>query len=267
MTFRFSGTALLAATTLIGLGASSAHAQLTTITKTGSVTGINSSFGGVVGTGSNLTLNQASTASSVVNIAFTKGAGAINDIGVIYIATQNTLATGFNSTATLTDTGNGTDGGRKAVSGFDGTNRSALTFATGFTADYALAFGNGFSALFGLNTGTLNFIAPTGTQTNTANGFSYDLDLATIGLVRGQSFDFVTTYVSTSAFRSNEFIGVASGNFAAGNIGQAPANLPANSFVRYVSATATAVPEAGALPLALSALTLLGAVVVRRRAN
>ncbi len=264
MTFRFSGTALLAATTLIGLGASSAHAQLTTITKTGSVTGINSSFGGVVGTGSNLTLNQASTASSVVNIAFTKGAGAINDIGVIYIATQNTLATGFNSTATLTDS---TDGGRSAVSGFDGTNRSALTFATGFTADYALAFGNNFSVLFGLNTGTLNFIAPTGIPTNTANGFSYDLDLTKIGLVRGQSFDFVTTYVSTSAFRSNEFIGVASGNFAAGNIGQAPANLPANSFVRYVSATATAVPEAGALPLALSALTLLGAVVVRRRAN
>jgi hypothetical protein len=256
--------ATFAITSLIVCGVShNAYAQLNTITQTGSVNGINSGFGNVIGSGATLTFDQANPASSVVNITFQKGPGGFNDVGVLYLATSNTAGTGFNSTATLTDT---LDGGRRAASGFSGDNRSTLNFATGFTADFALSFENGFTSLYRLNTGTFDFIAPVSAGVNTANGFSYNLDLALIGLTTGQSFDYVGTYLNQSnSFRSNEFIGVAS---FGDNPGQSTVNLPANNFNRFVSvAVPAAVPEAGALPLALSALSVLGAVFVTRRQN
>lgn len=270
---RRAGTAVFTATgaaaLLLAAGASSARAQLTTITGSGSTTGINSGFGNVIGSGATLSVAQAAPDSGLINFTLTKGPGSLNDVAVFYIATGNTAATGFTTTSTFDDTA---DGGRRAVSGFDGTNRSALNFATGFTADFAISLENGFAGIFALSgTGPHTFVTSAnlsttgGTGGANAQNYLFELNLANIGLAPGDSFDFVGTYLNSgNAFRSNEFIGVAPGSFADGNIGQAPATLSANDFVRFNSVAATAVPEPGALAL-LAAGAVPAALLVRRR--
>jgi hypothetical protein len=261
-----------AAALLLAAGASSARAQLTTITGSGSTTGINSGFGnaqgGVIGAGATLSVAQASPGSSLINFTLAKGPGDLNDVAVFYIATANTAATGFSTTATFDDIA---DGGRRAVSGFDGTNRSTLNFATGFTADFAISVENGFAGIFALSgTGSHTFVtsanlSTTGGTGATAQNYLFELNLTNIGLAAGQSFDFVGTYLNSgNAFRSNEFIGVAPGSFNSGNIGQAPATLGTNDFVRFNSVAAAAVPEPGALAL-LAAGAVSAALLVRRR--
>lgn len=275
MTFRSLGTATLAVAFLAAFGGESAYAQLNTIVQTGSVNGINSGFGNIIGSGATLTLNQASPLTNIVSLSLTTGGGTLgggfgNDTGVIYFATQNTLGSGFTSTTSFNDAA---DGGRAATSGrtTNGAGRGDLTFAPGFTADYALAFGNFGAALFGLasgGNGSLNFIDFQGTGSGT--GFTYNLNLANIGLITGESFDYLATYGNPTDgagfFRSNEFIGVAPGSFPA-NIGASPATLTTNNFNRFVSVAPAVVPEAGTIPLALSALSIIGTIVVVRRPN
>jgi hypothetical protein len=61
---------------------------------------------------------------------------SFNDVFVLYIDSQSG---GFGDTSTFSD---GTDGLRKAISGFDGgANRSLLTMPSGFLPDYAIALG------------------------------------------------------------------------------------------------------------------------------
>src|SRR5436190_14556353 len=82
----------------------------------------NSGFGGPVGLGSLTLTDNGTTVSGTVN----KGPNGINDVLVIYIDSQ---AGGFSDTSGF---GDGADGLRKAISGFDGgANRSLMTFAVG----------------------------------------------------------------------------------------------------------------------------------------
>src|SRR5258707_10764882 len=124
----------------------------------------NSGFGGPIGVG-NLTLtDNGTTVSGTVN----KGPNGFNDVLVIYVHSQ---AGGFSDTSGFAD---GADGLRKAISGFDGgTQRSLLTFATGFSPDYAIALGpasDNFGGMWQLANGganSLNFVtsvnlSPTG---------------------------------------------------------------------------------------------------------
>src|SRR3954469_25412917 len=99
----------------------------------------NSGFGGPIGLGSLTLTDNGTTISGTVN----KGPNGFNDVLVIYI---NSVAGGFNDTSGF---GDGADGLRKAISGFDGGgNRSLLTFSGGFNPDYAIALGPS-SANFG----------------------------------------------------------------------------------------------------------------------
>lgn len=243
-------TATGAAVMLLGGGA---RAQLATINGAGSVNGINGGFGNVIGSGATLDVAQAAPGSSLINFTLTKGPGGLNDAAVFYIATGNTPLAGFNSTSTFTDT---VDGGRRALSGVGtGGQRSTVNFATGFTADFGISVEAAFAGVFGLvGGGSHAFVnsanlSPTGT--NTSPTYAWQIDLSDLGLAPGQSFDFVATYLNQgNAFRSNEFIGVAAGNFAADNIGANTASLAANSFIRFNSqATPAVVPEPGALAL------------------
>jgi hypothetical protein len=256
-----------------------AHAQLNTITGSGSTAGINTGFGGVIGQGSTLAVAQAAPGSSAISLTLNRGAGTLNDFGVIYIATSNTTGTGFTSTAGFND---GADATRAAISarGADAaaTGRADLTFASGFTADYAIGFSTSqnFGGLWSLANGganSLGFVTSvnlTPNNNNAAASFAMNFALSDIGLAPGQSFDYVVTYLnpfdnnSTNAFRSNEFNGVAAGNFTSGNIGVASATLPANSFNRFNSVAAAAVPEPGALAL-MAPAAMAGLLVVRRR--
>jgi PEP-CTERM motif len=218
----------------------------------------NSGFGGAVG-GATLSLSDDGT---TVSGTLTKGvAGDFNDVLVLYI---DSTAGGFSDTSGFADSA---DGLRKAISGFDGgANRSTMTFAAGFSPDYAIALGpssDSFGGLWQLANGgdnSLTFInsvglSPTGTGTSATYTFSFNL--SDIGLTpnSGASFELFGTYISDSGFRSDEAI---AGNDS-GTQGW-------NAFTQTDFGTyTTAVPEPATLVSLLSGSSLLGAFVFIRR--
>lgn len=171
-----------------------------------------SGFGGTVGLGSLVISNDATT----YNFSFTKGPGDLNDAVVVYIDSKTG---GFSSTAGFNDNN---DGLRTATSGYsNSTNKSVLTFPSGFLPDYAIAFDQGFAAIFELANGgpvSFNYVGSANlTPTGTTNAiYNFTVLKSQLGIVSDASFNFLVTYISTTAFRSNEFIGEAG---PAGNLG------------------------------------------------
>lgn len=193
-------------------------------------------FGGVLGTGSFTFSDNGTTISGV----FTKGAGGFNNTGVLYIDSK---AGGITSTANLTDAA---DGGRRAVSGFDGTNRSLVNFPTGFRPDFALTFEAGFFGLFEIvENGSHTFVVSANRIDNGNGTYSFGFSLANIGVTTGNAFSFVGTYLnSDNAFRSNEALAPS----------DAPAD-PANVGNGTLTFTAAAQYPSGALPVELTRFT------------
>lgn len=195
-------------------------------------TGINAGFGDVIGAGSELHVD--SDAVGGLNLGLVSGGGSLFDAVVIYLDTQ---PGGFASTSGFTDIA---DPLRRAISGFDGTNRSTLTFAPGFEADYAIALDAGFAGVWELvNGGSHNFVvsANLNPAANAAAGqWEIDLTLADIALNAGESFRYVATYLNSgNAFRSDEFHGVQQATVPPGNIGQAPVTLATGDFNTFNS--------------------------------
>jgi len=217
----------------------------------------NSGFGGPVGLGSLTLTDNGTTISGTVN----KGPNGFNDVLVIYI---DSVAGGFADTSGFAD---GNDGLRKAISGFDGgANRSLMTFAGGFSPDYALALGpssDGFGGLWQLANGAGNSLpfvntanlVPTGTPANPTYTFSFNV--ADIGLVpnSGATFRLFGTYTSNSGYRSDEAV---AGNDVGPGQGWNPFLQTAMS-----SYTIVAVPEPATL--SLLGLAALGALAAHRR--
>ncbi|MEM6315632.1 MAG: hypothetical protein AAF743_16210 [Planctomycetota bacterium] len=216
-----------------------------------STSGINGGFGDVIGTSSSFFVDSDSAGNINIGIL---SSGTFGDAAVIYI--DAAPGVGLNSTATIEDT---SDPGRSAISGDAGSNQSEITFAPGFGADFAIAIDTGFAGLFRINAdGSLTFVDSANRNASDANNTEIDFNLSEIDLTPGDSFDFVATYLNSSnAFRSDEFVGVASSTIGPGNIGQNPVTLGTMDF-----ATFTAIPE----PLtALAGGGLLGLVALRRR--
>src|SRR6266436_5165575 len=108
----------------------------------------NSGFGGPIGLGSLTLTDDGTTVSGTVN----KGPNGFNDVLVLYI---DSVGGGFSDTSSLSDNA---DGLRKAISGFDGANRSLMTFS-GMLPDYAIALGpssDNFGGLWQLASGGAN---------------------------------------------------------------------------------------------------------------
>ena len=210
-------------------------------------------FGGLVGNGS------VSVSDSGGNLTVTfnpNGTFNGNDL-VLYI---DSVPGGFTNTSTFFDNG---DAGREAVAGANAGNSQTLAvFPTGFAADYAIEFENTiYTGLFGLASGgnnSLNYIngsAPAG------GTFSVTFPLSNIGISAGQSFNFVGTYISTSAYRSNETIGASV--TTPGSAGDTP-NAGFNGQTTFTSSdqyATTAVPE----PTSLLGLAASGILLLRRR--
>jgi hypothetical protein len=170
-------------------------------------------FGGVIGPGS----LQISDDGNNITLSLTRGTGEFNDILVIYFDSE---AGGQVNTNALSDLA---DGGRTAVSGGDGGSQSSeVNFPTGFAADYALAWGNFGSALFKLTTGgngSLTFINFNSSQTTRT------IAKADIGITTSTvAFTFIGTYVSATAYRSDEALVQ---DIGAGNPGWTSVNWPA----------------------------------------
>ena len=164
-----------------------------------------SSFFGAVGHGS-LTLTDNGT---TVSGTFTRGTGDFLDVLVLFIDSNSG---GFSTTSGFTDSGSRLT---RAVSGIDGTgNRASADFATGFSADYAIALRPRSAAdpdqLFQLvNSGSHNRVgsvnlSPVGTGSSSTYTFSFNW--SDIGLAGGSgaSFKFESTYIGDTGSRSLE---------------------------------------------------------------
>ncbi len=173
----------------------------------------NTGFGGAIG-GGNLKISDNGT---TLTLTFTRGAGNLNDKVVMYIDSDNDV--NITSTSGLTDTG---DDLRKGISGFDGTNRSTITFPNGFEPDYALAFDTGFGGLWKIvSGGSHTFVTSANldsTGSATLKDYVLDIDFSEIGMSADSTVKFIVTYISSTAFRANEAIGTP---ISGGNPGQA----------------------------------------------
>jgi hypothetical protein len=255
--FRFANAALLA----IILSASTLHAGFITDTTIGTATrngvinageyvggfaGINSGFGGVIGSGSTLYID--SSISGNLNFGFQRGNGSFNDVIVIYIDSKSG---GFSSTSSLTNTSNIAE---IAISGFNGTNRSTISFAAGFLADYAIAIQNNETArLFSLD-GNVSWQRDVSLSNNWDNRVTeIELTLANLGMAQGDTLKYIATYISGTGYRSDEFNGVSSVSMIQG---WNPVTL--NDFHSFQS-----VPEPTSL--SLLGLTALAAMTGYRR--
>ncbi len=213
----------------------------------GSTTGINTSFGGKLGAGTRLHLDSDAAGNLAIAIEDTTSGGGescvlgVDDSVVIYVDSRPGGVTG---TGGLTDTG---DGGRAAVSGRGtGGGTAPLTFAPGFTADFAIVLRDDSASVFALvEGGALGFVrglsrAPGAMFGAACNREVDGLSLADLGTAPGTAIDYVATLINAAnAFRSNEFQGVAAGT-APSNIGANPFTLGATDFATFQTYAAPA---------------------------
>jgi hypothetical protein len=226
----------------------------------GSAGGINSGFGDVIG--ENSLLHIDSDTSGTLTFGLASGGRSVGEHGVIYI---DSVAGGFTSTTNFTDGTANLDNLRQAISGKTANSSSNLTFATGFEADYAIGFVNGFVALWELRENNSHqFVATLDSDFSTPQTAEFEMTLANIGLTAnaGDSFDYLVTYMnaedgsSDNIFRSDEWIGVAS--FPGVSPGANPVTLSAGDYNRFIS-----IPEPSTLVLV--GIALGGLQLLRRR--
>ncbi len=214
----------------------------------GQVSGLNDGLFDVIGTNSRMLLD--SSADGRLTVAVDSTTAYLNPYGVtLYI---DSVPGGFPSNVSFQDD---SDRPARLASG-RGTagERAPLYFAPGFLADYAIVLQPGRARLLELGeaTHTLRGGADAGAATDIDGGtdFRYEvagdvarelqLPLAALGLAPGESFRvFATLANATTAFRANEFIGVAPGNdFDAANPGNATVVLKTDDFVTFLTAEA-----------------------------
>jgi hypothetical protein len=222
-------------------------------------------FGGPVGLG-NLTISDTPTS---MTVTFNLGSGTMDNDLVVYL---DTTSGGFSDTSQFMDGGYG-DGGRTAISGYNNGNGPSQTIATfpgGYPMQYAISIENDFIGVFGLAAGgqnSLNYLFGA-SQSGIDTGPSYSItmtaaQMSQIGLTAdsGQTFYFVGSLISESAYRANETIGASS---TVPSDGSTP-NAGFNGTQTFSSPLSyTLVPEPSSI--ALVVVGLLGAIgMIRRR--
>ena len=198
-------------------------------------TGINGGFGNVLGSSSQLHID--SKGDGRLNLGLMAGADIIgSNAAVIYIDTDEG-ATGFSDTSAFIDTN---DRCRRAISGYDGSNRSVLAFGAGFAANYAICIDEPFAGLWQLSTGSTHpFVISLQRTTVFTHHYEMELTMADLGLSPGDSFRYVANFLNgDNAFRSDEFHGVDSSTVPPGNPGYSMVSLTAADYIGFTSIAA-----------------------------
>ncbi|WP_299519991.1 T9SS type A sorting domain-containing protein [Winogradskyella sp.] len=190
----------------------------------------NTGFGGLLGE-SSLDVNFNPSFDTFTTFLFSGGGvdGTFNANDKVVIYIDSDTSGDFTETDNFTDTG---DDLRRAISGFDGFNRSAAQFPPGFEADYAIALDGNFCGLWQLvENGSHIFIDGAnmdGIQNPNfyIDGADHFFEFFNADFGDPSTFKFLATFISNTAFRSDEAIGGIDDFF--GNPGQGPAN-----FIQY----------------------------------
>ncbi|KGL63874.1 T9SS type A sorting domain-containing protein [Polaribacter sp. Hel1_85] len=167
----------------------------------------NTGFGGTVGA-SNLNVSDDGT---TITFDFSRGSDLLSNAVVIYIDSKSG---GFSDTTGFNDSG---DGLRTAISTNNNAgNNPSINFPVGFTADFAIAFDANFGAWFTLASGVSHTYGTDGTDgsanlsptgDNAAATHTLTVDFSELGITANDKFDFVVSYIATSAWLSDEVIG------------------------------------------------------------
>lgn len=217
-----------------------------------------SGFGGPVGNG---TLTVTDTGSGVIDFSLSPGVSFSGNDLVLYV---DSTPGGASDNSTFTDNG---DGGRTAISGYNGSNtpasRSLVVFPVGFGADFGISVEPGvFAGLFNLSTPSNFTFISSGNLAGSGSGpFTFSFNRTDLGLGPSDPFSFVGTLISTTAYRSNETIGTSV--TTPGTPSDAP-NAGFTGTQTFATAETFAVPEPSAI--ALLGLTAASGLLRRRRA-
>ncbi len=213
----------------------------------------NTGFGGPVGNGvlsvtddhTNITVNLQRGSS-----------GNLNDVLVIYI---DTGAGGLTNTAGLTDTGGGGGDEQKAISGFDGSNRSLLVFTNGFRPSYAIAIKKDYMDVWNIsNPSSFSFLSGAGGYNSASANFTLTFPASQIGLAANVSTNiriFGTLLNPNGAYRSTEAI---AGNDVADSFGQGPHLFTNTAYATYNFAPAVVPTYAVKFSVDMSAAAAAG---------
>ncbi|MBL8740492.1 MAG: hypothetical protein JNK04_05340 [Myxococcales bacterium] len=199
--------------------------------------GINAGFGGVIGAGTSYGIEGDLFGGLTFGLSGSVASScSASDVIVIYLDSK---PGGFSSTSAFTDMG---DKHRAAISamGTVGLGRADVTFAPGFTADYAIAIDRSFAGLWELQTGAPHdfvkplTLTPATTFDASCNHELSGITLADLGVAPGGSFRYIVTLLNpldaAGAFRSNELHGVAGTTVPGGNPGASSTTLAASDF-------------------------------------
>ena len=170
----------------------------------------NTGFGGAVG--ESYMVIQPNNSSSTIEFGFSKPEGDFfDDVFVLYL---DIGSTGRNIIDSSVD--DDLDEYRIAISNSNSFGYgSNIKFPPGFAATYAVVIDTSFAGLYEIpptglvGSGELNFINTINSTltSGSQNGFDFSVNYSDLNLVYAQGFFFVGTYVSRTAFSSDEGYG------------------------------------------------------------
>ena len=180
--------------------------------------GINIDFGGFLGTGSYIYLDSGEDGKINIGHQINQNLSNVNinnRYAVMYIDAGNG-GTDLTSLSALWDSSTPYDSTQQAIAGKNESATNNIEFASGFGADYAIAWNNIYAGLYSLEPGIglIELLAISPFSYNNYNiyeiwgAMELEFNISQLGLSPGDSFRYVITCLNLDMYRSSEFHGV-----------------------------------------------------------